>query len=107
MGYMRHDAIIVTSFKGPDADVARKKAIEIGLVTTPPVKSDVNGYVSFMIATDGSKEGWKDSDDGDAMREKWKQWAVKNDRELSLYWVHVSYAGDDSDDTAIVDKWPR
>ena len=30
--------------------------------------STINGYKSFVLLPDGSKEGWQESDDGDALR---------------------------------------
>lgn len=107
MGHIKHEAIVVTSSRPEHADMARKEAIELGLITTPLVKSESNGYVSFLIAPDGSKEGWADSDKGDAAREKWKEWTHRKQVDLSLYWVHIAYAGDDCDETAVVDKWPK
>jgi hypothetical protein len=103
MGYIKHDAIIVTSFKSEHADEARKEAIGIGLITTPLVKSEMNGYVTFLIVPDGSKEGWADSDKGEQQRAQWKAWATSNAGRLFIDWVHVEYAGDDGDDTKIAD----
>ena len=109
MGYIRHDAIIATSWDEKYLRAALAKAEELGLPCTDIVESGTNGYVSFLIAPDGSREGWPESDAGDAAREAWKVWANAawtNDC-IYVYWAHVSYAGDDMDDTKIVEQARR
>ncbi len=106
MGYIKHDAIIVTAFKRSAIDAAELKAVELSLDVSSVVASKLNGYFSILIAPDGSKEGWTDSDAGDHDREAWKDWARGDARDLGLKWVHVQYAGDDSDDTCVVDSEP-
>ncbi len=54
----------------------------------------MNSYISFLIAPDGSKEGWPDSDTGDAAREHWKAMLRGND-EIYVDWAHVNFGGDD------------
>ena len=66
MGYMRHHAIVLTCFNKESADIVRAKAGEIGLDPSPLHHSVVNGYWSFWCPPDGSKEGWSESDAGDA-----------------------------------------
>lgn len=126
MEYMRHDAIIVQAFRSKEIKLAHAKAVELGLTVTEIIESPINGYVNFMIASDGSKEGWDESNLGNTRREAWMAWArearslkgVKGHRDLAghlgtgtkdyddvLYvtWVHVQFAGDDEDDTKVVD----
>ena len=104
MGYMRHDAIVVTAFDKKNLEPARVKAEELELPVSEIVESGTNGYVSFLIAPDGSKEGWEESERGDHARDVWKAWACEaRSRHVWLDWVHVSYAGDDGDDTKVVD----
>lgn len=87
MGYMCHHAIIVTSY---DKDILVKTHAEIkklieehyatprvlrpikfpSIQVTPVTRPVINGYCSFLIATDGSKEGWHESDMGDSCRDK-------------------------------------
>jgi len=105
MGYIRHDAVIVTSFDKTHLTTALKKAKQLGLPVSGIVESNINHYVSFLIAPDGSKEGWAASAEGDQARDTWKAWA-NNERkagELWLYWAHVSYAGDDVKDCKIIE----
>jgi hypothetical protein len=102
MGYIRHEAIVVTGWNYPNKNKinsALAKARELGLPCSDLVDSPMNGYVSFLIAPDGSKEGWKDSNDGDAARAAWKAWAAS----MSLDWAHVSYGGDDSELASLAD----
>ena len=104
MGYIRHDAIIVTSFNEEGLTQARGVAIKEGLKVTDITEGNINGYVSFLIVPDGSKEGWEESDRCDDARASWKAWARQNTPNDVLFdWVHVSYAGDLAEDTKVVD----
>jgi hypothetical protein len=106
VGYIRHDAIVVTSFDAKYLRAARRKADALGLPVSQIVTSYTNGYVSFLIAPDGSKEGWGASDAGDGARAAWKEWAheQRKSEDLFIDWVHLSYAGDDVNDTYIVES---
>jgi len=75
MGTIFHDAIVVTSFFEAHLTQARDKAIELGMQASENVRSGMNGYLSFFIAPDGSKEWWPDSDKGDERRSAWIEWA--------------------------------
>lgn len=104
MGYMRHHAIIVTSFDDDEAKAAHTMAETLGMSVTDIVSSPVNHYLSFMVATDGSKEGWTHSEDGDARRRQFIAWMDTRrygDGSGPLCWVEVQY-GDDERETAIV-----
>lgn len=69
MGYIKHHSIVVTSFMEELIQEAHDQAKDIfkGRVSEI-VQSEVNCYKSFFIAPDGSKEGWKSSDEGDEQR---------------------------------------
>ena len=95
MSYTLHDAIIVTAHFLEEAEPAHAKASELGLQVTDIVVSDPNGWATFLIAPDGSKEGWPESDAGDSARAQWKAWA-REQRKLGakrtfLRFVHVRY----------------
>ena len=108
MGYMRHDAIVVTAFDKKYIAPAIAKARELGLCVSSMTKEVTNGYRSFLIAPDGSKEGWDTSQKGDDARAAWKEWANKSYKKgVYLDWVHVSFAGDEDRDTKIVDQAER
>ena len=69
MGYIRHEALIVTiseRYIGKLEELALSifPSCEVGSVS-----SRINGYKTVFIGPDGSKEGWEDSDDGDEQRE--------------------------------------
>lgn len=69
MGYIRHHAIIVSSYHDKYIKPVHEKAVEIfGTEVSGIVESGINGYCSFFVAPDGSKEGWADSDKGDERR---------------------------------------
>lgn len=111
MGHMRHHAIVVTANCLAYIEPAHTKAREIfGEQVTeilPPTKS--NGYVTFFVGPDGSKEGWSESDEGDAKRREFMSWLVASKQyipaaEIQFWddnlqddvWVHpVDYHEDD------------
>lgn len=84
MGYIRHHAIIVTSYSEKlitEVHGEAKKAFNNAYedrsfiespeeLVSPIVESITNGYYSFFIAPDGSKEGWEESDYGDMARKR-------------------------------------
>jgi hypothetical protein len=106
MGYMTQHAIIVTSWESELLKEAHRKA-----VTTfdSPVSmmspETVNGYRSFFVAPDGSKEGWPESEAGDNQRDSFIEWMEgqrsDDDYRSSLSWVEVQY-GDEDYETKII-----
>lgn len=67
MGYMRHRAVVVTSWSEDHILEAHKRAAG-AMGSTPswvsPISPPcVNAYRSFMIAPCGSKNGWSEADD--------------------------------------------
>ena len=92
MGYMKHNAIVVTCWScregGRARDVAVKLFSNISEVTNLTAES-TNGYVSFMIAPDGSKEGWCTSDHGDKARDHFCKFM--DDHSIGNY-VEVQFA---------------
>lgn len=116
MGYMRHHAIVVTSWDVELLTAAHAKAVELGdrhpnslfetrlFAVTEITPDGINGYRSFLVAPDGSKEGWEASEAGDAARAALIEWLNEQryeDRSSSLDWVEVQY-GDDDLQTRIV-----
>ena len=109
MGYMKHHAIIVTGTEvfpldGSFLMQAHEKAREIFTIdsVTEPVPSPMNHCVSFMVAPDGSKEGWTESNLGDVARSRFIEWLKSNryeDGGSPVKWVEVQY-GDDERVTA-------
>lgn len=96
MGYIRHHAIIVTG-NIEDVERAHKRALEIfkkEQVTNilPPA---TNGYSTFLIGPDGSKQGWETSNQGDDNRDDFIRYLKISKYEFD--WVVIQY-GDDDDD---------
>ena len=81
MGYMRHHAIIVTSWKEELIELAKATADECFPWVSSISPDGVNGYRSFFIPPDGSKEGWDKSDLGDAVRKTFLDWVDKQAHE--------------------------
>lgn len=98
MGYIKHNAIVVTSWKPELIEQAHAKAKQIGMVVSAAVKSRVNGYSHILVAPDGSKEGWEDSAAGDAQRAALRAWLNSqryDDGSSSIEWCEVAYGSDD------------
>lgn len=99
MGYERHDAIVVTScfeeaLREAHIEATRRFA-DVMAHVTPITPAGVNAYQSFLVAPDGSKEGWKDSDDAEVKRTEFVQWMRDaHDRGVYLDWVEVNFGGD-------------
>ncbi len=94
MGYIVHHAIVVTTYKDRMARHAHAEAELLGLVVSAIAPSPLNGYSSFCIFPDGSKEGWPESDEGDSQRSRWIEWAKSQafeDGSSALSWVEVQY----------------
>lgn len=96
MGYIKHNAIIVTGWQPVAMNEAIQKAISLSLPISELIDSPVNGYASFFIAPDGSKEGWQDSLAGDDARNKFIDW-MKSKSDFYLDWAEVRYGGDERD----------
>lgn len=75
MGNIKHHAIVVTSDSKEKANMAHKKAKELFKETVSElISSEYNGYYSFFIAPDGSKEGWPESEKADLRRKQFNDW---------------------------------
>ncbi len=99
MGSIRHHAIVVTGYT-TDSDLSdcRQKAIDIGMSVSEIVPSPMNGFASFFVAPDGSKEGWEDSNKGDAMRAEFVVYLDSAD----IYSYAELFYGDDEGKCKIV-----
>lgn len=105
MGYIRHHAIAVSTWDEAAINKANLKAIEIfGELVSGIIKSKINGYVSFFIAPDGSKEGWSESNEGDKNREQFINWI--NSEAYSdgsnVYSYAEFYYGDDDGGSMVI-----
>lgn len=95
MGYIRHRAILVTDydegrlaaahaeavriFTPPEPDGFQGRPLSWARLVSPILASPVNGYDTFVIAPDGSKEGWPSSHEGDRRRTAFLAWAERAD----------------------------
>lgn len=95
MGYIKHHAIIVTSYDRDEVVRARKRALQdFKGLTTPIKQSDINSWWSFAILPDGSKEGWAESNMFDGARDRFSGWVINQryeDGSNSLDAVEVSF----------------
>jgi ABC-type sugar transport system substrate-binding protein len=94
MGYIKHDAIVVTGFDVDRVERARKLALDAGLPVSERVSSPINGYESFFIAPDGSKEGWAESSRYEDARASFVESVRSVEPPLYVDWVAVSFGGD-------------
>lgn len=104
MGYMRHHAIIATSWDQELLKKAHDKAMEIFNQVAPITPIATNGYVSFLVAPDGSKEGWTESEMGDDKRNEFIEWIETHrysDGSISIDYVEIQF-GDDDGETKII-----
>lgn len=101
MGYFRHDAIVVQGEDQFGIEIAHDHAINVFAEThvkvTEVTPAVINASRAFLIAPDGSKEGWKDSDDGDKAREVYLEFLELDDRVRLLDWVRVNFGGDEKE----------
>lgn len=116
MGYMCHHSIVVTSCMDEQIQKAHKMILKLqpkmseklvvdgGNWVSPISPKTTNGYRSFFIAPDGSKEGWDGSNRGDSFREK----VIKildsfayEDESTSLDYVEVQYADEEHDNKVL------
>lgn len=99
MGYMRHDAIVVTSWKNEAIKAAAAKARECGLEVLGPSGVATNGIRTLLVCPDGSKEGWEESDSFDAKRAAFIAYLNGEryeDNSSCLSWVALAYGSDDA-----------
>lgn len=106
MGYIRHHAIVVTANDyNDDIEQAHEKAKEIfGELVSEIITSKINGYQSFFIAPDGSKEFWTLSDEHDEKRSEFIKYLKSKayvDGSSNLRYAELYY-GDDERESAVV-----
>jgi hypothetical protein len=97
MGYFAHHAIVVSSWDEKSIKRAHKLAYRLfkGMVTNV-TDAATNGERSFLVAPDGSKEGWETSERHDELRGKFKSWMRKQkSKRVWLDWVEVRFGGDE------------
>lgn len=97
MGYMSHNAIVCVFFSRDRAELCHAKAKEIfGENVSEITKEVTNGYCSFLVPPDGSKEGWSESYNGDMRRDEFKKWLTETKEQHWCDWVEISMPEDDA-----------
>jgi hypothetical protein len=91
VGYIRHHAIVVTGYADAldKLERVRKEAVRLCEAVSGIVASQRNGYASFFIAPDGSKEGWGASADAEIHRDQFLRYLQATAPEL--IWIEVQY----------------
>lgn len=113
MGYIKHHAIIVTSWQNEKIKEAHQKAKEIfernfitdgngSKLISDILKGVINDQSSFFIAPDGSKEGWPTSDNGDNARKEFLDWLQKDENDCD--YVELMFGGDDEEESVVRSK---
>jgi len=108
MGYIAHHAIIVTVYDAKRIDEAHTKALNCGLTVAGPRESPTNHYHSILICPDGSKEGWEESELGDAHRSDFLDWLNRQrfeDGSSPFAWIVVWYSPDDQQAKILEHTW--
>lgn len=105
MGYIKHHAIVLTSWKYEHLEAARAKAEELGLRPTELTNEVTNGYRSFMVPPDGSKEGWEESEGGEQRRQTFRGWLYAQSEDLYVEWCEVAYGSDDCNAAVTTHAW--
>ncbi len=99
MGWIRHHAIVVTCYNktiGIELQALASLVFPWVSELCPP---KINGYVSFFIPPDGSKEGWDESDAGDEQRGRFIGYLeARHDAD----WVEVCFGDDENGPPCIV-----
>ena len=113
MGYLRHQALVVYSWDDEKLQAAHVEAKRIYGQPAEPnaggtdvlvhlvsevVPAAVNGGGSFLVAPDGSKEGWTTSDLSDERRGELIAWLDQQryeDGSSALTWAELVIGGDD------------
>ncbi len=105
MGYICHHAIVVTTdYDQNRLEQLRDFALGLDCVVSPIVDSITNGYCSFCVFPDGSKEGWSRSGDGDDARSALISRIESHkysDGSSPFSWAEIQY-GDDHGDNKIL-----
>ena len=100
MGNINHNAIVITGWNHNEVQEAQVKAVELlypicateKALVSEIVYGEVNGYSSFFIAPDGSKEGWELTKELNSARLQILDYVKNNLR--SCDYTHVVFGGD-------------
>ncbi len=93
MGQIEHKAVVATLHLTEDVEkvdkwIESRRSSHRQLFAKLP--SWANGYVTYCLAPDGSKEGWPTSKDGDRLRDSFINFLEEGDLGC---WAEVLYGG--------------
>jgi hypothetical protein len=102
MGFLWDTQFVVTGYAWDFESVSKAylRAKRLGLNLSGLIPSDVNAYWTFLIAPDGSKNGFADQVQSDMKRTLWMEEMRKES--VSVDWVYIMYGGN-SDQARIQD----
>lgn len=95
MGYVKHEAIIVTGCVEEALKKAKSKAESLGLRCTEVLSHNISHGFSFLVVPDGSKEGWNTSNECAEARDAFEFWLKRRERRnpSGTGFVRVEYGG--------------
>jgi len=98
MGQMHHHSIVVTSGDQKLLEKTYKKANKLfGILVTPIMQSVINGYFTYFISPDGSKEYWDSSNAYNDHREEFIDYLKSfkyDDGSTSINYCEFCYGGE-------------
>jgi hypothetical protein len=96
MGYLRYECIVVNGWSAEEVlNAYRIALLECGTLVSSIVLHPSNGGASFLIAPDGSKEGWVDSDISETAR---KSFITRIELlGIKVDWALIRMGGDDDE----------
>lgn len=100
MGYIKHEAVIVTA-DHKKIEEYYEKAKSLGCLTSEIVKGAANGTSSFFVAPDGSKEGWDTSSEHQLKRDELV--AYLKSKDWGVDFVQITFGGDDRNTPCIIE----
>ena len=108
MGYIRHKAIIITSYNKAAIDDVAKKALSLGLQITVSDESIENGFYTMTVCPSGRKSGWETTEWHNKAQKQFIGYlnAFRNsDNSSCLEWVAISYGNDDYSAKITANTW--
>lgn len=106
MGYDVHRAMVITTYGriGPGLDALLEAAEAVGIrdLISAPVMGRVNGWVTVVLASHGSKAGWADAEQAENQAEALIGWLNAPEQAGWYHWAQVQY-GDDEGRQGVLD----
>jgi hypothetical protein len=124
MGFVRHHAIVVTSWNKYDDEKepteaafyqkdqhftrAVAKAEELGCRVQFQTRDAFNAYRTMIVCPDGSKSGWNEDQEGNTRRRLFKEWLREQryaDQSSPYEWCEIVYGSDDAAAFVVDSRW--